>query len=75
MLSKMKCRNNIPQLLLNTSVLCHDNGVKEVKATLNMEFTSLCNWFVENKLSVHFGEDKAKCIIFRRRKEFIRTQC
>lgn len=75
MLSKMKCRNNIPQLLLNTSVVCHDKGVKEVKATLNMEFTSLCNWFVENKLSVHFGEDKAKCIIFRRRKKFIRTQC
>ena len=31
---------------------------------LNKEFSSLCQWFVDNKLSIHFGEDKAKSILF-----------
>ena len=32
--------------------------------TLNKNFTSLCDWFVENKLNILFGEDKTKSIIF-----------
>ena len=24
----------------------------------------LCDWFVDNKLSIHFGEDKTKSILF-----------
>ena len=24
----------------------------------------MCDWFIENKLSIHFGEDKTKCILF-----------
>ena len=24
----------------------------------------MCDWFVENKLSIHFGEDKTKSIVF-----------
>ena len=31
---------------------------------LNKEFSSLCQWFVDNKLSIHFGEDKTKSILF-----------
>ena len=27
---------------------------------LNIDFNSLCDWFVDNKLSIHFGEDKTK---------------
>ena len=30
--------------------------------------TSLCNWFVDNKLSIHFEEDKTKCILFGTKK-------
>ena len=29
-----------------------------------MEFSSLCQWFIDNKLSIHFGEDKTKSILF-----------
>ena len=25
---------------------------------------SVCDWFVDNKLSIHFGEDKTKSILF-----------
>ena len=24
----------------------------------------MCDWFVDNKLSIHFGEDKTKSILF-----------
>ena len=27
-------------------------------------FSMLCDWFVDNKLSIHFGEDKTKSILF-----------
>ena len=23
-----------------------------------------CDWFLDNKLSIHFGDDKTKCILF-----------
>ena len=38
--------------------------IKVIEKTLNENFNSLCNWFVENKLSIHFGEDKTKSILF-----------
>ena len=31
---------------------------------MNWDFNPLCDWFVDNKLSIHFGEDKTKCILF-----------
>ena len=31
---------------------------------LNTEFNKLCDWFVDKKLSIHFGEDKTKSILF-----------
>ena len=31
---------------------------------LNTEFNKLCDWFVDNKLSIHFGDDKTKSILF-----------
>ena len=39
-------------------------NVKDIKEKLNANFNSLCDWFVENKLSIHFGEDKTKSILF-----------
>ena len=27
-------------------------------------FSNICDWFVDNKLSIHFGEDKTKSILF-----------
>ena len=39
-------------------------NIKEIENKLNENFNSLCDWFVENKLSIHFGEDKTKSIVF-----------
>ena len=41
-----------------------DINVKTIEDNLNRNFNSLCDWFVENKVSIHFGEDKTKSIVF-----------
>ena len=38
--------------------------VKEIERKLNKNFSNVCDWFLDNKLSIHFGEYKAKCILF-----------
>ena len=35
----------------------------EISDRLNTKFNKLCDWFVDNKLSIHFGEDKTKSIL------------
>ena len=65
--------NDIPQsvdcdLLLYADDTClgfTDKNVKTIEDNLNRNFNSLCDWFVENKLSIHFGDDKTKSIVFR----------
>ena len=39
-----------------------------------MKTLKTCDWFVDNKLSIHFGEDKKKSILFasKRRAKNIR---
>ena len=37
---------------------------EEIKKRLNNDFESIYDWFVHNRLSLHFGEDKTKCILF-----------
>ena len=38
--------------------------VHTIEHQLNKDFTNLCEWFVDNKLSIHLGEEKTKCIHF-----------
>ena len=33
---------------------------------LNYDFNNLCEWFIDSKLSIYFGEDKTKSILFER---------
>ena len=41
-----------------------DKSIKTIEDKLNSDFNTLCDWFVDNKLSIHFGEDKTKSILF-----------
>ena len=36
----------------------------KLKKQLTRDFSSLCDWFVDNKLSIHFGQDKEKSKLF-----------
>ena len=64
--------NDMPQavtcdLLLyadDSYLVFHGKYVDTVEFQLNQDFITLCDWFVDNKLSIHFGEDKTKSIIF-----------
>ena len=38
--------------------------IKVIEKQLNKDFSELCDWFIENKLSIHFGDDKTKSILF-----------
>ena len=38
--------------------------VTKIGAHLNNDFSNLSGWFLDNKLSIHFGEDKTNPILF-----------
>ena len=42
----------------------HQN-VKFIKRNLSSEFNNLCQWFIDDKFSIHSGEDKTKSILFK----------
>ena len=48
----------------DTCLVCQDNDINEIGKQLNKNFESICDWFVDNKLSIHFGDDKTKSILF-----------
>ena len=39
-------------------------ALKTVENALHKEFLSLRQWFIDNKLSINFGKDKTKSILF-----------
>ena len=48
----------------DSCLIFHGKNVIEIEKQLNGHFTSICEWFVDNRLSIHFGEDKTKSILF-----------
>ena len=64
--------NDMPQALSCNLLLYADDScliyqhkdIKEIEKMLNKNFSDFCDWFVDNKLSIHFGDDKTKCILF-----------
>ena len=41
-----------------------NRNVTEIKKQLTKDFSNICDWFVNNKLRIHFGENKTKSILF-----------
>ena len=54
----------------DTSIFCQLMDVTEIKNVLNKEFANAWKWFADNKISIHFGKDKTKCILFSREKAY-----
>ena len=38
--------------------------VNEIEKQMNEDFENICDWFADDKLSIHFGRDKTKSIRF-----------
>ena len=47
-----------------TYLLFQHKDLERIKEELTKNFSNICDWFVDNKLSIHFGEDKTKSILF-----------
>ena len=43
--------------------------VEKIEKQLNKDFENVCDWFVDNKLNIHFGEDKTKSIFLQVRRK------
>ena len=48
----------------DTCLLYLHKDLDQIKKELTKHFCNICDWFVDNKLSIHFGEDKTKSILF-----------
>ena len=48
----------------DTCLMYTGKDIKTIEEQLNTDLSSLCDWFIDNKLSVHFGEEKRKSIFF-----------
>ena len=65
--------NDLPQAVKDCDVRLYADDtcisythktIETIENKLNSDFNTLCDWFVDNKLSIHFGEDKTKSILF-----------
>ena len=48
----------------DTCLVCQHKNIDKIENQLNEDFCNICDWFVDKKLSIHFGEDKTKSILF-----------
>ena len=48
----------------DSCLLYQHKDVNEIEKQLSKDFSNICDWFVDNKLSIHFGDDKTKSILF-----------
>ena len=48
----------------NTGLIFQHKGINIIEHQPNRNFSNICDWFVDNKLSIHFGEDKIESILF-----------
>ena len=64
--------NDMPEAVKSNLLLYTDDSclkyqykdIRKIGQILKKDFENICNWFVDNKLSVHFGDDKTKSILF-----------
>ena len=48
----------------DTCLVCQHKDIDKIENQINEYFCNICDWFVNNKLSKQFGEDKPKSILF-----------
>ena len=48
----------------DTYIVSQHKDPNEIEKQLNEDFERICDWFLDNKLSIQFGSDKTKSILF-----------
>ena len=72
----VKC--NLSLYADDACLVCQHNDINETEKELNKDFESICDWSVNNKLSIHFGKGKTKSILFgtkKKKKKGHKTKC
>ena len=49
------------------------NDVIKIAQNLIKNCSNIYDWFVDNKLSIHYGDDKTKCILFGPKQKLSKT--
>ena len=57
-------KSNLFLYVDDSCLIFQGEDVIEIEKQLNGDLTNICEWFVDNRLSIHFGEDKTKSILF-----------
>ena len=57
----------------DTGLVFQHKDINKMNEQLNKDFHNICLWFIDNKLSIHFGEDKTKCISFASKQKMKRA--
>ena len=61
----MTCPRLLPVIRYFMQMIVFKNkNVTKIEKQLLRHFLSLCDWFVDNKLSIHFEQDKTKPILY-----------
>ena len=58
----------------DTCLVFQSKNVNDIEKQLNEDFANICDWFVGNKLSIHFGEDKTSAILFASKRKIKKLQ-
>ena len=48
----------------NSCLACQHENINEIEKKINVDLSNIFDWFLDNKLSIHFGEDNTKSILF-----------
>ena len=57
----------------DTGLVFQHKDINKMNEQLNKDFHNICLWFIDNKLSIHFGEDKTKYILFASKQKMKRA--
>ena len=62
-------KSNLSLYADDSCLVFQGKDVIEIEKQLNGDFTNICEWFVDNRLNIHFGEDKTKSLLFASKRE------
>ena len=57
-------KSNIFLYADDSCLMYQHRDVEETEKQLSKDFENVCDWFDDNKLSIHFEQDKTKSILF-----------
>ena len=55
-------------------LICQNKDIAKIEKILNEDFENICDWFTDNKLSIPFGDNKTKSIIFASKRRAKKTR-